>query len=59
MSKFMFNQRGKQLYVLSEIYDFLKNMFGLDHEEIEEILIKWVNETYGFRDKRVYRVNEI
>lgn len=59
MSKFMFNQRGKQLYVLNEIYDFLKTMFGLDHEEIEEILIKWSNKTYGFRAKRVYRVNEI
>jgi hypothetical protein len=57
--KFMYNLRTKRLYVVNEVWNFITNMFGLDYDETEKILLNWCNKKYGFRAKASYRVDEI
>lgn len=57
--KFMYNLRGKQLYVISEVWNVITYMFGLDYEETGKFLLNWCNKKYGFRAKVFYRVDEI
>jgi hypothetical protein len=57
--KIMYNIRGKQLYVIREVWDFITNMFGLDYEETGKFLLNWCNKKYKFNAKVFYRVDEI
>jgi len=57
--KIMYNLRGKQLYIVSEIWNFISDIFGLDYEETGKFLLDWCNNEFGFRAKVFYRVNEI
>ena len=57
--KFMYNLKTKRLYVVSDIWDFLTNMFGLDYDEVGEILLNWCNNKFGFRAKIPVKVDEI
>jgi hypothetical protein len=57
--KIMYNLRGKQLYIVSELWNFISDMFGLDYEETGKFLLNWCNNKFGFRAKAFYRVNEI
>ena len=57
--KIMYNLRGKQLYIVSELWDFISDVFSLDYEETGKILLNWCNNKFGFRAKAFYRVNEI
>jgi|688.fasta_scaffold00433_55 hypothetical protein len=57
--KIMYNLRGKQLYIVREIWDFISNMFSLDYEETGKFLLNWCNDKFGFRAKVFYRVDEI
>jgi hypothetical protein len=55
----MYNLRGKQLYIVNELWDFISEVFSLDYEETGKILLNWCNNKFGFRAKAFYRVNEI
>ena len=57
--KFMYNLRTKRLYVVSEVWDFITNMFGLDYDEVGEILLNWCNNKFKFSAKNPVRVDEI
>ena len=57
--KIMYNLRGKQLYIVRELWDFVSEVFSLDYEETGKILLNWCNNKFGFRAKVFYRVNEI
>jgi hypothetical protein len=57
--KFMYNLKTKRLYIVSEIWNFISNMFSLDYDETGDILLNWCNNKFGFRAKVFYRVDEI
>jgi hypothetical protein len=57
--KFMYNLRTKQLYVVSEIWNFISNMFSLDYDETGDILLNWCNNKFKFRAKNPVKVDEI
>jgi hypothetical protein len=55
----LYNSRVKGFYVLSEIWDYMRSMFGFDNDEIAELLLEWGNKKFGFRAKKCYRVEQI
>ena len=59
MFKMVYNSRVKEFYVLSEIWDFIRSMFGFDNDEVSELLLNWSNKKFGFRAKKCHRVNLI
>ena len=59
MFKMVYNSRVKEFYVLDEIWDFIRSMFGFDNDEVSELLLNWSNKKFGFRAKKCHRVNLI
>jgi hypothetical protein len=59
MFKMLYNSRVKEFYVLDEIWDFIRSMFGFDNDEVSELLLNWSNKKFGFRAKKCHRVNII
>ena len=59
MFKMLYNSRVKEFYVLDEIWDFIRSMFGFDNDEVSELLLDWSNKKFGFRAKKCHRVNII
>lgn len=59
MFKMLYNSRVKEFYVLDEIWDFIRSMFGFDNDEVSELLLNWSNKKFGFRAKKCHRVNLI
>ena len=59
MFKMLYNSRVKGFYVLNEIWDFIRSMFGFDNDEVSELLLEWSNKKFGFRAKKCYRVEQI
>jgi len=57
--KFMYNLRTKRLYVVNEVWNFITNMFGLDYDETEKILLNWCSNKFGFRITNLVKVDEI
>jgi hypothetical protein len=55
----MYNLRTKRLYVVNEVWSFITNMFGLDYDETEKILLNWCSNKFGFRIKNLVKVDEI
>jgi len=59
MFKMLYNSRVKNFYVLSEIWDFIRSIFGFDNDEVGELLLDWGNKKFGFRAKKCHRVEQI
>ena len=59
MFKMVYNNRLKSFYVLDEIWDFIRSMFGFDNDEVSELLLEWSNKKFGFRAKKCHRVEQI
>jgi hypothetical protein len=59
MFKMSYISRTKSFFVLDEIWDLLKNMFGYDNDEVADLLLDWGNKKFGFRAKKCYRVERI
>jgi O-phosphoseryl-tRNA(Cys) synthetase len=59
MFKMSYISRTKRLYVLNEIWDFIRSMFGYDNDEVSELLLDWGNKKFGFRAKKCHRVEQI
>ena len=59
MFKMSYTNRTKSFYVLDEIWDYLRSMFGFDNDELAEVLLDWGNNKFGFRAKKCYRVERI
>ena len=59
MFKMSYISRIKTLYVLNEIWDFIRSMFGYDNDEVSELLLDWGNKKFGFRAKKCHRVEQI
>ena len=59
MFKMSYISRTKSFFVLDEIWDFIRSMFGFDNDELGEILLEWSNKKFGFRAKKCYRVQEV
>jgi hypothetical protein len=59
MFKMAYINRTKRLYVKNEIWDFIKNVFSLDNDEVGDLLVKWGNNKFGFRVKVAHRVEEV
>ena len=55
----MYNLRTKRLYVVSEVWDFITNMFGLDYDETSNIILNWCNNKFKFNAKNPVKVDEI
>jgi hypothetical protein len=59
MFKMLYNSRVKGFYVLNEIWDFIRGMFGFDNDEVSKLLLDWGNKKFGFRAKKCHRVEQI
>lgn len=59
MFKMVYISRTKSLHIKNDIWDFVREMFGLDNDETGEIIKNWVNEKFGLRAKSGYRVEEV
>jgi len=59
MFKMCYISRTKSFFVLGEIWDFIRSMFGFDNDELGEILLEWSNKKFGFRAKKCYRWREV
>ena len=59
MFKMSYISRTKRLYVLNELWDFIRSMFGFDNDEVGELLLDWGNKKFGFRAKKCHRVDQI
>ena len=55
----MYNIRTKRLYVVSEVWNFITNMFGLDYDEVGEIILNWCNNKLKFKAKIPVKIDEI
>jgi hypothetical protein len=59
MFKMSYISKTKSFFVLGEIWDFIRSMFGFDNDELGEILLEWSNKKFGFRAKKCYRWREV
>jgi hypothetical protein len=59
MFKMSYISRTKRFYVLDEIWDFIRSVFGFDNDEVGELLLDWGNNKFGFRAKKCHRVEQI
>jgi hypothetical protein len=57
--KFMYNIKTKRLYIVSEVWNFITDMFGLGYDETAEILLNWCNNKFKFNAKNPVKVDEI
>ena len=48
---------AKILLVSSEIWDFLRHMFGFNNDEISKTLIEWTNKKFRWGAKECERIN--
>jgi hypothetical protein len=59
MFKMSYISRTKTLHVKNDIWDFIRNMFGFDNDEVSDLLLEWANKKFGFRGKKCYRVEQV
>ena len=59
MFKMSYTNRTKSLEVLDEMWDFIRDMFAYNDDEVSELFLHWANDTLGFRANKCIRVNKI
>ena len=59
MFKMSYISKTKSLEVLDDMWDFIRDMFGYNDDEVSNLFLHWANNKFGIRANKCIRVKKL